>query len=122
MTRTRGCRGPRGRRRRHRRSVRIAVLDASVLYGAFSRDVLLRLAAAGLYRVAGRSVQNVAVAPSASCYAAGGPLHEGAGGSLHPPPSRRAKQGYRATVTRRTNRSMSSMYGTVPFSGSAWTR
>jgi hypothetical protein len=30
--------------------VRLAVLDANVLYGAFGRDVLLRLAAAGLYR------------------------------------------------------------------------
>ena len=30
--------------------MRLAVLDANVLYGAFSRDVLLRLAAAGLYR------------------------------------------------------------------------
>ena len=30
--------------------MRLAVLDANVLYGAFNRDVLLRLAAAGLYR------------------------------------------------------------------------
>ena len=30
--------------------MRLVVLDANVLYGAFSRDVLLRLAAAGLYR------------------------------------------------------------------------
>ena len=30
--------------------MRTAVLDANVLYGAFGRDVLLRLAAAGLYR------------------------------------------------------------------------
>ena len=30
--------------------MRTAVLDANVLYGAFARDVLLRLAAAGLYR------------------------------------------------------------------------
>lgn len=30
--------------------MRLAVLDANVLYGAFGRDVLLRLAAAGLYR------------------------------------------------------------------------
>ncbi|MDT7858258.1 PIN domain-containing protein [Rubrivirga sp. S365] len=30
--------------------MRLALLDANVLYGAFSRDVLLRLAAAGLYR------------------------------------------------------------------------
>lgn len=35
---------------RRRRSVRTAVIDANVLYGAFGRDVLLRLAAAGLYR------------------------------------------------------------------------
>ena len=30
--------------------MRLAVLDANVLYGAFGRDVLLRLASAGLYR------------------------------------------------------------------------
>ena len=30
--------------------MRLAVLDANVLYGAFGRDVLLRLAAGGLYR------------------------------------------------------------------------
>lgn len=30
--------------------MRLAVLDANVLYGAFGRDVLLRLAGAGLYR------------------------------------------------------------------------
>ena len=30
--------------------MRSAILDANVLYGAFGRDVLLRLAAAGLYR------------------------------------------------------------------------